>query len=125
VDQEDGEEDKMSPRAMKKTTNKGAILNLNRYQERKNINTESKNSEAIQVINNLDQILTNLGDNYHNLLLNQKEIAKKVKTKNIKVQKLIENLNQTEKIAKVKVNITKSIQKENIIVPLHLRKNSH
>jgi hypothetical protein len=125
VDQEDGEEDKMSPRAMKKTTNKGAILNLNRYQERKNINTESKNSEAIQVINNLDQILTNLGDNYHNLLLNQKEIAKKVKTKNIKVQKLIENLNQTEKIAKVKVNITKSIQKKNIIVPLHLRKNSH
>jgi hypothetical protein len=127
MDQEDGKENKIHHKVMEGITDQENTLNLNRNKRKKNLKTEDKDKKVFLTINHLLKVQINLMINHClQIILNRKEIGKKIKVENIKVQKIIKSQNLIKKIIKIKVStIAKNIQKKEIIAPHHLRKNRH
>lgn len=126
--QEDGTKEKIHLKVMKGITDQENTLNLIHNKRKKSLNIEDKDKKVILKINHLLKSQIDLMiDHCLQILLSRKEIEKKTKVENIKVQKIIKSQNLIKKVIEIKIStITKNIQKKEIIVtPHHLRKNRH
>lgn len=128
MDQEDGIKEKIHHKVMKGITDQENTLNLIHNKRKKSLNIEDKDKKVILKINHLLKSQIDLMiDHCLQILLSRKEIEKKTKVENIKVQKIIKSQNLIKKVIEIRIStITKNIQKKEIIVPPHhLRKNRH
>jgi hypothetical protein len=126
--QEDGTKEKIHHKVMKGITDQENTLNLIHNKRKKSLNIEEKDKKVILKINHLLKNQIDLMiDHCLQILLSRKEIEKKTKVENIKVQNIIKSQNLIKKVIEIKIStITKNIQKKEIIVtPHHLRKNRH